>query len=317
MADNPLISVIIPTFNRADFLQNAIESVLAQTYKQHEIVVVDDGSTDNTKELIVGYGNKIRFYYQRNKGPAIARNYGVQNSSGDLLAFLDSDDVWHADKLTRQVDRFAADKDLALLFTGHRYVNHEDNQIMWSVGHNDLNKGAMKKAIMTGCPFALSSAMVKRQVFCKVGMFSEQLTYAEDWDLFFRIASRYDVDCIKEILLDMHVHKNSMVAQSGNDKDNVRLLNEIKVLDIMYSDTKKSLSSISMKNKAMSNVFLSHGDLCRNNNQLSMARSYFIRAALHYPFVMRPYVSLIKSAFAPYPLLYGKIKHLFKKGELS
>ena len=100
-----MISVIIPTFNRASLLKKAIESVLSQTYKDFELIVIDDGSSDETPSLISSYASSIKYIKQNNKGPAGARNVGIKNSSGEFVAFLDSDDWWDKEKLQIQIDK--------------------------------------------------------------------------------------------------------------------------------------------------------------------------------------------------------------------
>jgi len=100
----PPVSVIIPTYNRASWLRGAIDSVLDQTFADFELIVVDDGSTDNTKEIVADYGDKIRYFYQPNKGPSAARNTGIGQAKADLICFLDSDDRWIKNKLQTQVE---------------------------------------------------------------------------------------------------------------------------------------------------------------------------------------------------------------------
>ena len=102
----PLVSVIIPTYNRAEIIEEAVDSVLAQDYKDFELIVVDDGSTDNTSEVLATYGDDIRVLYQENKGVSAARNRGISEAAGKLIAFLDSDDLWMPQKLTTQVEFF-------------------------------------------------------------------------------------------------------------------------------------------------------------------------------------------------------------------
>src|SRR5690349_3602213 len=99
----PKVSVIIPTYNRAQFIARAVDSVLEQTYKDFEIIVIDDGSSDNTQEILKAYEGKIRYVYQQNKGISAARNRGIQEAKGEYIAFLDSDDVWKPEKLSVQV----------------------------------------------------------------------------------------------------------------------------------------------------------------------------------------------------------------------
>ncbi|MCP4711182.1 MAG: glycosyltransferase family 2 protein, partial [Planctomycetes bacterium] len=103
MAKDKLISVIIPTFNRANYIEEAVNSVLSQTYDAIELIIIDDGSTDNTRQLLSEYGDELRYYRQDNQGIAAARNRGVTHATGDYLAFLDSDDIWMKDKLQRQM----------------------------------------------------------------------------------------------------------------------------------------------------------------------------------------------------------------------
>ena len=100
----PLVSVIIPTYNSSQYIKEAIDSVLAQTYKNFEIIVIDDGSTDNTKEVLAPYLSVIKYIYKNNGGPASARNRGIKEANGEFVAFLDADDVWKPDRLARGVD---------------------------------------------------------------------------------------------------------------------------------------------------------------------------------------------------------------------
>src|SRR5947209_13220762 len=104
------VSVIIPTYNHGRFIADAIESVLAQTYPVSEIIVVDDGSTDETQEVVEKFGEKVRYIEQANAGVSAARNTGIENSDGDLVAFLDADDTWLPEKIEKQVAKFGADK---------------------------------------------------------------------------------------------------------------------------------------------------------------------------------------------------------------
>ena len=109
------VSVAIPTYNRAHYICETIDSVLVQTYKDYEIIVVDDGSTDNTREILKRYGGKIKYFYQANQGQASAWNYAVSQSSGEYIAFLDDDDLWFPEKLERQVEVLDKNPDLGFV----------------------------------------------------------------------------------------------------------------------------------------------------------------------------------------------------------
>lgn len=117
----PLISCIVPVYNGELYLREAIDSILAQTYRPLEIIVVDDGSTDATPDVVAGYGDRLRYIRQPNAGPGAARNHGLNLAQGEFIAFLDADDLWHPDKLARQMTRFLNRPDLDLCIT---YAQH-------------------------------------------------------------------------------------------------------------------------------------------------------------------------------------------------
>ncbi|NLF42696.1 MAG: glycosyltransferase family 2 protein [Bacteroidales bacterium] len=183
------ISVIIPTYNRALYLTKAVDSVLEQTYRNYEIIVVDDGSTDNTKEVLLPYRDKIRYIYQDNKGVSTARNTGILKANGELIAFLDSDDEWFPDKLKIQVSDFelfpdavlsctnaiieTADKEKVDFFRDCHFLHLEQSQSFY--------KPSFKSFVIT------PTALVMRSALFKVGMFDERLSIYEDLDLFFRM----------------------------------------------------------------------------------------------------------------------------------
>ncbi len=120
------VSVVIPTYNYAHFIGEAIESILAQTFPISEIIVVDDGSTDNTEQIIAAYGNKVRYIKQENSGVCAARNFGVENSSGDFIAFFDADDICFPTKIEKQMAKFAEDAKIGLSTAGCANVTFKE-----------------------------------------------------------------------------------------------------------------------------------------------------------------------------------------------
>ena len=130
---NSLVSAIIPTYNSVNYISEAINSVLNQTYKNCEIIVVDDGSTDNTRKTVENYirkyPHKIKYFYQENKGPSAARNKGIKEARGNYIAFLDSDDLWLPDKLEKQISLFMKDVSLKLTYCGGYYEDEEGSVI--------------------------------------------------------------------------------------------------------------------------------------------------------------------------------------------
>jgi glycosyltransferase involved in cell wall biosynthesis len=186
--DTPLVSVIIPVYNSAKYIQKAIESVFSQTYRHYEIIVVDDGSTDGTRRKLELYQNKIRYIFQENQGSAAARNLGIELAKGDLIAFLDSDDFWSmSEKLEKQVACFQDNPDLGGINTGWKIVDGKGKHIKtvqpWHKAPKlDLETWLKKKCVRT-------SAMVfRREWLEKVGGFDPELRQSHDVDLILRLS---------------------------------------------------------------------------------------------------------------------------------
>jgi len=220
MTQNHFVSVIIPTYNRAIFLVEAINSVLEQTYKKYEIIVIDDGSTDSTSEIIKQFGNKIRYFYQENGGPSAARNAGIKNAKGDLVAFIDSDDVWLPDKLSQQVQLFDENHRLGLVSSA--YYSCDSNLNINRIIKDDrlTNKKYIMKKLFIRNIFPTPTVLVKRECFEKVGLFNESYGFAEDWEMWVRIVLEYDLAYIKTPLCRCRRHNSSITYQKQEENFN-------------------------------------------------------------------------------------------------
>lgn len=185
----PLISVIIPSYNHADYVCQAVESALVQSYPHLEVIVVDDGSTDDTKERLVPFSNRIRYVHQRNQGLSAARNRGINEAQGEYIAFLDSDDAFHPRKLELQAAYLIAQPDIALVGTGM----FSDESIVWCpVNTEQLQVSEIQLEAMAIKPrFAPSSVMAHRRCFQTVGMFDTDLRSVEDRDMWLRIGTQF------------------------------------------------------------------------------------------------------------------------------
>ena len=195
MHSNELVSVIIPTYNRADQVCRAVENVLGQSYKNREIVVVDDGSTDDTQSRLKHYGSQIRVVSQANGGPGAARNRGIENSAGEIIAFLDSDDTWLPTKLERQVSllrRAGRSVPCCVCNALLKFTNSRE-QSSFSVAW--LNP-QHEEGIWTNVPEILSTRFllfnqtvaVRRTVLEKIGGFEPSYAFLEDYDLALRLS---------------------------------------------------------------------------------------------------------------------------------
>jgi len=221
----PRVSVIVPTYNRGWILKDAIESVLAQTFQGIELIVVDDGSTDNTPEILRGYENLISLP-QANRGVSAARNRGIAHAKGSLIAFLDSDDLWQPDKLAVQIEFFEKNPAVAICQTqeiwirnGHR-INPKNRHLKAS--------GDFFERSLALCLVSPSAVMMRRQLFDEVGFFDENLPACEDYDLWLRIGARMPISLIDApLVVKRGGHADQLSAGKGLDKYRIRSLKNL------------------------------------------------------------------------------------------
>lgn len=251
---SPTVSVIIPNYDYAHFLRETIDSVLAQTYPKIEIVVVDDGSSDASKDILEGYGDQIQAIFQQNQGVSAARNNGAKMSHGEYVAFLDADDSWLPTKIEKQVKRFEQDEKLGLVHVGVDEVDAEGNSLLKRL--EGLEGDVADDLLMLKREGVLgggSGLMVPRRVFDEVGGFDTRLSTSADWDMFYQVSSRYPVGFVPEILLKYRIHNSNMHGNVG----------------VMEHDMKISLQKAFGK-QSTSTSRSSYGTLYKN-----LAGSYF------------------------------------------
>jgi glycosyltransferase involved in cell wall biosynthesis len=205
------VSVVIPAFNVGWCIRGAIDSVFAQSFRQWELVVVNDGSTDDTKEVLAAYGQSIRVIDQENRGMSAARNAGIRATSGSLIAFLDADDYWLPDKLSKQVDLMQAKPDIGFCSTWARIENPDGKFInLWQFRHESTDVlqtlFVENAAIAGGC----SAVVVRKTLLDRVGLFDERLRGFEDPDLWIRLAAVAGYACIDEALVVVMRRENSV-----------------------------------------------------------------------------------------------------------
>jgi len=192
MQTDPMhISVIIPTWNRAGRLREALQSVYAQTAPATEVIVVDDGSTDTTRQMVLGEFPQTRYIYQQNRGVSSARNTGIGAATGDWIALLDSDDRWQADKLAHQQQQLQDNPDYRIAHCNEIWIRHGKRV-------NPMKKhakygGKIYRHCLPLCAISPSAVIIHREVFASVGLFDEQLPACEDYDLWLRICAVYPV----------------------------------------------------------------------------------------------------------------------------
>lgn len=217
----PLVSVIIPTYNRAHVLGRAIGSVLAQTYCDFELIVVDDGSTDGTAGLPILHDKRVTLIRQDNRGVSAARNTGIRHSNGELAAFLDSDDEWLPDKLARQVARSRSRNSDFICHTDEIWLR--DGKIVPQKKIHIKQGGRFFERSLERCLISPSSVMLSRSLLDRIGWFDEDLPAAEDYDLWLRITAFCNVDFVSEPLVIKHGGGGDQLSQVTPAIDRYRI----------------------------------------------------------------------------------------------
>lgn len=209
------VSVIIPTFNRAAFLKQAINSVLKQTYTHYEIIVVDDGSTDDTQQAALSYGAKVRYIYQENAGPSAARNTGIKAAKGKYVAFLDSDDCFLPHKLEDQMNFLSKYPSCRFLYSYYYNVDMNGN-ILKIRKHMPYTTREQFQFLLLTRRFTIrtSTVLVEKSVFDEVGYFESAYKYSQDWDMWLRIAHKYFGRCLKKPLVSYRLHPTNRSKKS-------------------------------------------------------------------------------------------------------
>lgn len=199
-----LVSCIVPVFNGERFLREALDSILAQTHRPLDVIVVDDGSTDGTAAIVSTYGAKLRYLRQRNAGPAAARNLGLTVARGDYVAFLDADDLWHHEKLALQLERFQARPELELC------VTLVQNFWIAELRHEqERYRGDRISQPLPG--YIFQSLLARRSVFDIVGQLNEALRLGEDVEWFIRATDEgIMMDLLPEVLVSRRLHQNNI-----------------------------------------------------------------------------------------------------------
>jgi glycosyltransferase involved in cell wall biosynthesis len=206
----PKVSVIIPTYNRVEYIARAIDSVLNQTYQDFEIIVIDDGSTDQTKEKLIPYKDKIKYVYQENGGISEARNRGIQESTGKYLAFLDSDDWWLSEKLAEQVNILDTHPTVGIVYSRMPIINEKGETIgMKPSGVSGKN---FKELIEVWGDLPTSTVMTRKECFDKTGLFDKFLPPMEDIDMWLRISRFYDLYEIEGKILACYFRHDTQVT---------------------------------------------------------------------------------------------------------
>jgi len=270
------VSIIIPTHNRVGFLAQAIDSVLAQTYTNFELIVVDDGSSDETQALLASYGKALISLHQENRGPAAARNAGIRAARHSLLAFLDSDDQFIRNKLALQATAMEAQPDLLISHTQETWFRN--GQHLNQKKHHTKEGGDIFARNLALCMVGMSTVMVRRELFDRLGLFDETFPCCEDYDFWLRASVAHPFLLVDTPLTAKHGGRPDQVSvqfQTGMDRLRIRALEKL-LASALLTDVQSRLAREELVRKAVlyGNGCLKHGRLEEGQCCLALAVRY-------------------------------------------
>lgn len=249
------VSVIIPTYNRANLIEKSVRSVLNQTYKNIELIIVDDGSSDNTEEIIKSINDtRIIYHKQENGGQSKARNNGVLLSTADYIAFHDSDDVWRENKLERQMSYIKENPQYGMVYCS--FLKHMPHDEAITIPNSNLigeTEGDMFLTLLVNNKISTQTMLLKKDLFLESGGFDLSLRCLEDWEFALRFSESYHIGYVDEILVDVYQQPGSVSVNLtkyfetrcmmiANHKDILQKNDLLDYVVIKLFDTAKSLN---------------------------------------------------------------------------
>ncbi len=292
----PLVSVIIPTYNSGKYISHAVQSVLEQSCRSYEVIVIDDGSTDGTKDVLSGFHDRIKYFYQENQGPSAARNKGIKKAKGEYISFLDADDLWTSNKIEVQLDFLERHRDIGLVFSdikefdGEKIINRRSSCLAVQVyGPDNVLQVPLQEAfiklLMTNF-IPTNTVMVRKECFKKAGIFDESLRIVEDRDMWLRIAAYYKIGRLPLVLCKRRLHVSNISKDQG-----LSISSQIKVLE-KHLHLFPDLTPSSLINKKLSRLCLSYGygHLLKNRKRESRQMAF---KSLSYTPTIRVFVLIL------------------------
>lgn len=293
MENNPMVSVIIPCYNAVTTISKTLDSLYGQTFRDFEIVVVNDGSTDDSASIIEPYVKKfngiLNLINQTNQGQTVAKNVGIKNTMGQLIAFLDSDDIWRPEKLESQVALMQSNPDMGLYYTNAYKINENGDRI-GTITALPSYRGKCFSEILLRNNIVASSVMIRREMIDQVGFFDESLEACENWDLWIRTTKVAPIDFIDRPLTLYRVH-------SGNMSKNLDKMyrSRLKLIDkhLPYQNNNPKL--LDQRKNALFFTHISFAKTHIENLELKEARHELLQAAKIRPNEIMCYQLYLKS----------------------
>ena len=268
----PTVSVITATYNHAHVLARSIQSVLNQTYEDFELIIVDDGSTDDTEKIVKNLSNeKVKYIkHQKNQGAAVARNIGIRLAKGDYIAILDADDEWMPEILEKQMKvYYTAPMEVGVVYT--RYTKYDSLGNYIPPLKMAKKEGDLFKQLLDELHVQWQSSLIKRECFNKVGLISENMLYARDWEFFLRISQHYQFLYIDEPLAIIHEQPEGRLSKQE------RLIVDIQRILKMY------FSQIKQDSRMLAKYYFEVAYLSCSVGKIGQGRCYYLKSLKAYP----------------------------------
>lgn len=292
----PTVSVVIAAYNASRWIVETLESVLVQDFTDLEIVLVDDGSIDDTAQIVARYGKLVRYIYKSNGGQPSARNTGIRAAKGEFIAFLDADDLWTKEKLRLQLNLLNETR-VAWTYSDAFVFDDESGNLMHRAGKLfRLYDGDILKPLFLGNFILSPTPVVRRSVFEQVGYFDEDeaVHIGEDWYMWLRIAARYPVGLVPEPLAHYRIHTQSM---TGGANLLPRLNGYLAVIERMVAREPERLGPL--KNRAIANAYVAIGRIMIRQGDRMQARKMFVKALQHHPGTSDAYLFWVSTLLSP------------------
>jgi len=232
------VSVVIPTYNRYEFLKRAIESLYAQTHQPSEIIIVDDGSTDKTSQIIQDFPNLV-YIYQKNSGVSSARNRGIKDASYDWIAFLDSDDEWDKNKLKLQIEFHQNNPQTFMSYTDEKWIR-DSKEIKIPKKFKKFG-GEIFNECLSHCIIAPSATLIHKDLLDKVGLFDENLEVCEDYDLWLRVALEHEIGLVNKKLITKYAGHEDQLSFKHWGMDRFRVIALEKLIESEKKEIVKNI----------------------------------------------------------------------------
>jgi glycosyltransferase involved in cell wall biosynthesis len=290
------VSIVIPAYNAAKYLRETLDSALNQTYRDAEVIVVDDGSTDETPRILEQYGDRIQVLRQENHGRAAACNTGARAARGEWIAFLDADDIWLPDKLQRQVSECSQ---YAISHTNSFFFGEYFKDDVLKTSVTPQYGGWVLDRLLVGNFVTCSSVMMRREVYHYYGGFDTTFRYAEDWPLWLKVCAEHELGYVERPLVRYRVHEASKSRTVRHT-----IFAHLRIMEEAFAPGGVAHDRVALRRSALSSCYRVNAHYAAEVGDWTFSMLCAVRSLRYEPFVSRTWKTLIKAGLIPLGVKY-------------